>query len=215
MIYKLIEKILDQAMRIKKFRNYVDYRANHIYFGNGFINNPSNGTINEVFSEYNFSDIQPTDIVLDIGANVGAFSMFMARMVEHVYAVEPMIADVLRTNVNNNKIENITIIEECLGEGITEISWMNNNKTMKGKSLHQLIKLCGGHIDFLKCDCEGGEWIIKPEELKGIRRVEMEVHNLNDDKNFDNFLKLMTDAGFRYTYNIPKKTDMLIHAFQR
>jgi hypothetical protein len=28
----------------------------------------------------------------------------------------------------------------------------------------------------LKCDCEGGEWLIQPEELAGIRRIEMELH---------------------------------------
>jgi len=31
-------------------------------------------------------------------------------------------------------------------------------------------------VDFLKMDCEGAEWFIEPEELKGIRRIEAEVH---------------------------------------
>lgn len=37
--------------------------------------------------------------------------------------------------------------------------------------------MCGG-CDFLKIDCEGGEWEIEAEELKGIRRIEMEVHKI-------------------------------------
>jgi hypothetical protein len=33
-----------------------------------------------------------------------------------------------------------------------------------------------GGCDFLKCDCEGGEWLMNPEDLAGIRRLEMELH---------------------------------------
>ena len=28
----------------------------------------------------------------------------------------------------------------------------------------------------MKCDCEGAEWLIDPEDLAGIRRIEMELH---------------------------------------
>ncbi|HMV50520.1 MAG TPA: hypothetical protein PKD31_22460, partial [Blastocatellia bacterium] len=33
-----------------------------------------------------------------------------------------------------------------------------------------------GGCDFLKCDCEGAEWQIDPDDLAGIRRIEMELH---------------------------------------
>ncbi|HNB04239.1 MAG TPA: FkbM family methyltransferase, partial [Methanoregulaceae archaeon] len=33
-----------------------------------------------------------------------------------------------------------------------------------------------GGCDFLKCDCEGAEWKIRPVDLEGIRRIEMELH---------------------------------------
>ncbi len=210
-----IAKILDQFLRIKAFRNYIDFRANHIYFGNGYADNPDNGTINEVYTEYKFYDIQPTDIVLDIGANIGAFTMFMARNARHVYAVEPMTTNTLRTNIENNKLKNITVLNECLGDGETVISWRNVERTINAKSLSEIISLCGGHIDFLKCDCEGGEWCIHPEELQNIRRIEIEVHNFNDAYDFNVYLKMIADAGFDYTYKIQKKTDMLVHAVRR
>ncbi|HUW85261.1 MAG TPA: FkbM family methyltransferase, partial [Methanoregula sp.] len=38
-----------------------------------------------------------------------------------------------------------------------------------------IIEMAGG-CDFLKCDCEGAEWHIVPEDLTGIRRIEMELH---------------------------------------
>jgi hypothetical protein len=34
----------------------------------------------------------------------------------------------------------------------------------------------GGGCDFLKCDCEGAEWLINPCELQNVRRIEMEIH---------------------------------------
>ena len=42
-------------------------------------------------------------------------------------------------------------------------------------TLRQIIGMAGG-CDFLKCDCEGGEWLMRPEDLGGIRRIEMELH---------------------------------------
>ena len=29
---------------------------------------------------------------------------------------------------------------------------------------------------YLKCDCEGAEWLIRPCELEDVRRIEMEIH---------------------------------------
>ncbi|MGA2104944.1 MAG: FkbM family methyltransferase, partial [Methanoregula sp.] len=42
-------------------------------------------------------------------------------------------------------------------------------------TLKDLIKIAGG-CDFLKCDAEGAEWLIRPQDLAGIRRIEMELH---------------------------------------
>jgi hypothetical protein len=33
-----------------------------------------------------------------------------------------------------------------------------------------------GHIDFLKCNCEGGEWTILPREYLGIREIRLDYH---------------------------------------
>ena len=74
-------------------------------------------------------------------------------------------------------------------------------KDVECKSLKEIITLCGGKIDFLKCDCEGGEWCIKSDEIKDIRRIEMECH-LNPDKNIDlkgtkDMLEILNKANFK------------------
>ena len=168
-------------------------------------------TLSDV-EEYNIDDLKPTDIVLDVGACIGAFSMKVAKKVKHVYSVEPMMIEKLKNNLNlNNDIKNITVIERALGENDLDLEYHENKIKIKGTSLGELIQLCGGHVDFLKCDCEGGELFIKSEELKGIRRIEMEVHCGRN--RFNEFKKMLDDAGFKYTFTgNPSINAYIIHA---
>ncbi len=210
----LVENVLDYLLKFDKFQNYVNNRVNS-RFGFKFVNTPSNVTINQVFSDYRFNDIRKDDIVLDIGANVGTFSMFMSKMVKHVYAIEPITTKVLTENISINNIQNVTVVETALGN-TGKVFWMEESKEIQAQSLKSIINMCGegteegGCIDFLKLDCEGGEWTIQPHELKGIRRIEAEVHNMNNTKNVMDFLKILDKAGFTYTYEIG--TEMNIHA---
>jgi hypothetical protein len=125
--------------------------------------------------EYQFGDIQPDDRVLDIGANIGAFCLRAAQFSPHVTAVEPVTADILEENVRLNHAD-VRIIRGALGTGIpTEIIWDECRHMSPTYTLGNLIRMAGG-CDFLKCDCEGAEWLIRPRDLDGIRRIEMELH---------------------------------------
>ncbi|MDD1665033.1 MAG: FkbM family methyltransferase [Methanomicrobiales archaeon] len=125
--------------------------------------------------EYRFDDIRAEDIVIDIGANVGAFCIQAAQYSDHVTAVEPVAWEILRENIRLNGV-NVTVIEGALGDGSpSEISWDAARAHVPTFTLGQITAMAGG-CDFLKCDCEGGEWLIRPEDLAGIRRIEMELH---------------------------------------
>jgi hypothetical protein len=125
--------------------------------------------------EYGFSDIRPHDCVLDIGANVGAFCIRAARLSPYVTAAEPVTADLLEENVQLNHAD-VRIIRGALGTGTPmEISWDGSRFLSPTYTLGNLIDMAGG-CDFLKCDCEGAEWLIQPRDLDGIRRIEMELH---------------------------------------
>lgn len=182
--------------------DFIIKRNEHVIEVNGikFYLDDMFNTIDSVNTEYNFDDIQPSDIVLDIGACIGGFSLRVAPLVKHVYAVEPIMTDRLRENIKLNNIKNITVIEGALGNGsIVDINWMRTIRRHKTKSLSDLNSLCGSHIDFLKCDCEGAEWCIKPEELKGIRRIEAEIHSFKNMPSVRSFLPILDNAGFNYT----------------
>jgi hypothetical protein len=125
--------------------------------------------------EYWMHDIREDDIVLDLGANSGAFAIRAARRSRHVVAVEPITTDLLIGNIRLNGAD-IRVLRAALGDGRpTEIEWDGCRATVPSFPLRDLIRQSGG-CDFLKCDCEGAEWLIEPDDLSGIRRIEMELH---------------------------------------
>jgi len=128
-----------------------------------------------VVGEYHFDDIGPEDIVLDIGANVGAFCIRAARRSRRVLAVEPVLAGALQENVRENGVS-VTVVSGALGGGGDErITWGGRTLTVATRTLGEFAGMIGG-CDFLKCDCEGAEWSIRPADLDGVRRIEMELH---------------------------------------
>jgi hypothetical protein len=135
------------------------------------------GGFRQIFDvpEYRFDDLCPTDRVIDIGANVGAFCIRASRFSHHVVAVEPLTATLLRENIRLNGVT-VQVIEGALGDGKSKtIWWDDNNVFTQTYPLRNIIERAGG-CDFLKCDCEGAEWSIAPEDLDGVRHIEMELH---------------------------------------
>ncbi|MFA5236270.1 MAG: FkbM family methyltransferase [Methanoregula sp.] len=151
--------------------------------------------------EYQFSDIQPDDRVLDIGANVGAFCIRAARLSSQVTAVEPVTADLLEENIRLNHA-GVRIIRGALGTGTpAEITWDGCRHLSPTYSMGKLVQMTNG-CDFLKCDCEGAEWLIQPRDLDGIRRIEMELHipPISPPPN----PALLDYIGNRYTFSIDR-----------
>ncbi|HJX56851.1 MAG TPA: FkbM family methyltransferase [Methanoregula sp.] len=125
--------------------------------------------------EYRFDDLTPHDRVIDIGANVGAFCIRASCYSSNVVAVEPVTAALLRKNIRLNDVP-VRVIEAALGDGREiKVSWDDREVTSPSFPLTTIIDMAGG-CDFLKCDCEGAEWLINPPDLAGIRRIEMELH---------------------------------------
>lgn len=196
----------------KHFREYIRWRS---VFWHDFeiVPHPQNVNFLDARRCYRTNDIYQDDVVLDIGANVGGFSIPAAVKAKKVFSVEPIYNGVLYENMMLNNIKNITIMKMVLGDGsIADIEFGGEGIVMDSTSLSDIIKSCGGHVDFLKLDCEGGEWSISLDDLNpifGIRRIEAEIHPYNGHKNKE-FLELLTKAGFEY--DISNGDLMLVHA---
>ena len=132
-----------------------------------------------IYREYDLSDIRPTDTILDIGACIGGFSIPAAMQATdgRVIALEPLYPEELRENIALNSLDDrIQVIEAGIGTGDPmHVRYMGREKTIPTLTLSDLRSRCGP-IDFLKCDCEGAEWSIRPDDLHGIRRIELELH---------------------------------------
>jgi len=146
---------------------------------------PTYSSTHPVFSltENKVDDVRENDVFLDIGANIGIISIRVGKRVGKLVCVEPLWWPELRKNLLLNDIKAEILI--CgLGGGTTVNQGYDDREgEMQTNTLTQLKEMCGGRVDFLKTDCEGYEWFIKPEELEGIRRIEFEAHNWNPSDN--------------------------------
>jgi hypothetical protein len=142
---------------------------------------PGTDGLHQVIWEYRFDDLKPDDIVLDLGANVGAFSLRAAQKVKHVYSVEPLYTEELNANIAlNNLQDKITVIPYGVGFGEKiPIRYQGREKVIQTYPLSEILKMTG-QITFMKCDIEGAEWTIKPVDIAGIPRMEFEVHQGRD-----------------------------------
>jgi FkbM family methyltransferase len=164
---------------------------------------------------YFYDDMRPTDIVLDIGANIGAFSNRVAKNVQRVYAVEPVFPEALATNVLlNNLKDKVTVFHLALATQDIVVTYGGKTREAHGKTLDELVQMCGGRVDFLKLDCEGGEWVIKPEELAGIRRIEAEIHPM-EHKDPYTFAEMLRLLGYEVIVETPNPPTIMVHAFMK
>lgn len=62
--------------------------------------------------------LRKNDVVWDVGANVGIYSVLMAREVDRVVAFEPVAATLvrLRRNLELNEASNVTVVSEALSD---------------------------------------------------------------------------------------------------
>ena len=101
------------------------------------------------FKSYHFLDIKKFDIVLDIGANRGTFSILASEKAKHVYAIEPLHADILKKNVSINNISNITVLKTGLGNGRKRIEFEEEGKIIDLIPFDELLEQVGRY-DFLR-----------------------------------------------------------------
>ena len=191
-----------------KYYDYIVTKKGEKYYLSNLIQG-----VADVQEDYIFDDIKKSDIVVDIGASIGAFSIPVSKKAKKVFAIEPMTPNLIRSNIKLNKIKNIKVFDIALGDGkTTKIEWLGKSLTVKTMTLQDIKNICGG-CDFLKIDCEGYEWNIKPEELMGIRRIEMELHKIGFP--ISDMEKTLSLAGFDYTIKNQPEADIglwIIHA---
>ena len=157
-----------------------------------------------------WNSVRNGDIVVDIGGSVGPFSYTAAlNGASKIYLVEPS-NNLIKTAIKNlsdlmidhdNKFTFINyaiadIDKTNVNKGETNSTVFGNNETFNTIKFSTFIeKYKIGHIDFLKIDCEGGEYDIFVEEnmdfLKNhVGFISMEVHNRGRKNGHSEFINL-------------------------
>lgn len=136
-----------------------------------------------------FYQVQLGDVVVDIGASVGPFSMMSAeRCALKLYMIEPssLLLTTALANCSkylfNRQEPHIIPINCAIGDDCNDITVFSEDIKFEMMTFKQLITQYNiSKIDFLKVDCEGGEYSIFVDEninfLKyNVKHVAMEVH---------------------------------------
>lgn len=189
--YSISEHLLFKNVSIVKVKNKVEY---------DIIIDPSNGFVDKQIFFYKDFEPEVKDIflkyvkkgstVLDIGANIGAHTLFLSKIVDDtgkVISFEPIkkIYEQLRKSIAINDFKNITLNNFALEDKEFETKINIVGENMGGSSIYKdksidfdfiaeenirvkiLDNLDLPKINFIKMDVEGYEWNV----IKGAKKL--------------------------------------------
>lgn len=147
-------------------------------------------------------------VVLDLGGNVGLFTLYIQDRAKAVYTVEPTPAHFGILSELTKPYKNVTLINAALHNkdgtvkfNLSETNTTTNNTFMShgGESvdvaairLGTILKTYNiDHIDFVKCDIEGSELLALTDDTVGevkdkIDTWFLEIHGTNTGSHHDN-----------------------------
>lgn len=181
--------------------------------------------------EYRLSEVPKPNNVVDIGGNIGLFSLWAhityGDINLHVYEPNMSLHPYIQRNLSI--LRNPTVHGEAVGahEGLVELSSADSSRLTRVissdtsghaniplVSIAAVIERSGGSVDLLKMDCEGGEWDILSDvtALQGVRYIVMEYH-LFDGRKFSDLEALAKGASFEIKYHNEKNA--IVHLVNR
>lgn len=178
--------------------------------------------LRKVYTPFAF-EISSNDLIFDIGANIGVFSIYAAlRTQNKVYAFEPFPANynLLKQNSINNGLDNISPFSCAVSESsntvklyVTQSSSGNllfdhningkieNYIKVESITLKKAMEINDiESIDFLKMDCEGAEFGIfqtTPQEyIRRINKIAIEFHDNVTSYNHDYIVRKLLNYNY-------------------
>jgi FkbM family methyltransferase len=173
-------------------------------------------------------DFSTYDTVIDVGANVGMFTVAIAGRARRVISVEPVPANIAQFRKNMAQLRNVTLFEGAVTESPGTIELCACRERDSGRfsryesadeaalrfavQCETLARLCEAHgvdrIDLLKIDIEGGEYdLAAAEQDRSLRRAQIvlgEYHPVGG-RTRDDLGRSLERAGLRVVFSESKK----------
>lgn len=171
-----------------------------------------------------YKKINKGDIVFDIGANSGGFSLFCVSKGAIVYAFEPNSIAFRGLKKNINGFINIHPIRKAISKRAgrkylyynSNNTWTNSLCQKEGKpkilldnkekveciTLDNALSITNGKCDFLKLDIEGEEFNVLPDSnLNGVKYIAVEYHSTWGDAEM--LKRALMEKGFEVKNESP------------
>lgn len=159
--------------------------------------------INDVKQSYYIPEGINNDICVDVGGNVGAFSMVHSKHFKRIIAFEPSTysyGEYLK-NISKNRLSNVRVIQLAVADLSNKTlhlkPWLFGNQSgnastidseqwdegtyeeVQSTSLEDIFeKFNLSRINYLKVDCEGGEYdFLMNKDLSKIDCISIEIHH--------------------------------------
>ena len=171
--------------------------------------------ISAIFFEplvYRFMSSIKGDVFVDVGANVGAYSILNSPRFTKVIALEPGQAQrmLLNENIKLNNISNIDVLGKALSqnEGTVKLyksenlvnystaQESNDYETVDSITLDHLLSNFK-HVELLKIDVEGAELEVISSGLREISKVHFIILEVRNSY-FEEIVESLNHVGFRY-----------------
>ena len=168
--------------------------------------------------KYHYDFINSSDVVLDIGANIGLFSI-LSENAKKIICVEPLkeAIPILKKNIKGNSLSKKTkILNAAVGKkgkllievdeklNLSKVVEKSNKNTYKVKSfgLSELVNEYNANV--VRMDVEGYEYEILHKKIpKKVNKISIEFHTaLLGDKKTKELINYFKKEGFKASYLI-------------
>ena len=180
-------------------------------------------------------EIKKNDIVIDIGAHIGYFTIYAANSANEgtVYSIEPYKEsfEILKKNLKLNNLTNVKSFHIAISKVTEQITLYIDKKNQIGNSIFKTDETIESEkvesfnlkdfvktnkiekIDFLKIDCEGAEFEIllnfDKELMKKINKISAEVHENSNTYSLDKLVDFLKENNFKVsTSNMSNNSTM-------
>lgn len=207
-----LKQINGNYLDLTQFPSLIEFSKKPYSFTEYIINNEIN---NNVWYDKILEDLNNNSVIIDAGANVGLFSLYMLPKVKELYCIEPMPehVEVLKSLNLNCRIYQVALSNQN-GTTAFKVDSSNTtcNKIGEGDLIVETVTLLSllednniKEVDLLKLDIEGGEQMVILEDntvgeaLKRCKTVFIECHtppwgNVNENE----VINKMKSFGFKH-----------------